>query len=246
MKVLMKTIWYFLKFFSEESHADAFLRGDLFCNRLSYFKNLESSEAARPDSYEAVSHWFQPKDLIIKLQNPLFGMTEITGKDLAAPVSMSMVRHEHLHLFCLWAGYTEDFEVDEKGALMTPNEAVKFKKFFEVDDRCLQFGQHAVFVQAVPFLERVKSSFKLQNMAARLNFVDYYDEETFNGEIPPEKVPFSKQKMFAYQKEYRFCIKSQTEGTDPRIINIGDISSFAGKLKSSEIQEKIKIDFQRI
>jgi hypothetical protein len=61
----MKTIWYLVKFFSEEQHANQFIAGQLYLNRLSYFKKVEAaSEDGRPDANEAVAVWWQPDDTI--------------------------------------------------------------------------------------------------------------------------------------------------------------------------------------
>jgi hypothetical protein len=39
-----RTIWYFVKFFAKESHADQFIKGGLYLNRLSYFKKIENDD----------------------------------------------------------------------------------------------------------------------------------------------------------------------------------------------------------
>jgi hypothetical protein len=107
----MKTIWYLVKFFSEEQHADQFIAGQLYLNRLSYFKKVEAAcEDGRPDANEAVALWWQPADILINLSIGGIGETEITKNDLAAPISMSFDRHDYLHVFCMTAIYTDGFE----------------------------------------------------------------------------------------------------------------------------------------
>lgn len=94
-------IWYFIKFFTEETHADQFIAGNLYMNTLSYFKTLENEgDNGRPDSTEAVAHWWQPDDILVKLQLPGIGETKISKKDLAAPVSISFDYHNYVHIFC--------------------------------------------------------------------------------------------------------------------------------------------------
>ena len=87
--VSRRTILYFVKFFKDESHADQFLKGQLYLNRLSYFRKIESADDGRLDATEAVTMWWQPDDLIIKFSGPNCPEIEITKADLAGPVSVS-------------------------------------------------------------------------------------------------------------------------------------------------------------
>jgi hypothetical protein len=50
----------------------------------------------REDSNEAIAMWWQPKDISMVLDVPGIGRTEITEKDLAAPVSVSYPVREFL------------------------------------------------------------------------------------------------------------------------------------------------------
>jgi hypothetical protein len=92
---------YLVKFFSLEAHADQFIAGSLFMNRLSHFKKLEGRDDGRSDANEAVAMWWQPHDISITFS--LFPHLNITGKDLAGPVSTSFDFHDHLHIFCMSA-----------------------------------------------------------------------------------------------------------------------------------------------
>ena len=46
-------IFFLAKFFNDEQHAEQFLRGSLYANRLAYFRNLEG-DRNRADAYEGV------------------------------------------------------------------------------------------------------------------------------------------------------------------------------------------------
>jgi hypothetical protein len=62
-------IWYFIKFFREEKHADQFMAGELYLNTLAHFKKVESeSDDGRDDPTEAIAMWWQPDDISIKLR----------------------------------------------------------------------------------------------------------------------------------------------------------------------------------
>jgi hypothetical protein len=71
--------------------------------------------------------------------------------------------------------------------------------------------------------------------------VECYDESTFHGEFTAEDVPFRKQSSFAYQKEYRVCLQTPTAGNDAVTFEIGDMSSFAIKVRSVDINASLKV-----
>ncbi|MCQ8130704.1 hypothetical protein [Methylomonas rivi] len=50
------------------------------------------------------------------------------------------------------------------------------------------------------FLEQVKAYFKNENLGFAARLIDYYDDETFNGEINNKDIIFKKQKKYSYQK----------------------------------------------
>jgi hypothetical protein len=236
---------HFVKFFREERHADEFLQGRMYLNRLSYFTKLESGfEDGRPDGNEAIAMWWQPHDLIIELNIPGIGHVSLTKADFAGPASMSFDYHQHLHVLCLYAfgtpgTLTEGGNID----IGTMNESA-LRGHLVIDDRCFKFGAYAVVMAVAPFLAQLKTALQSRALPFRARLVDYYDEETFHGEIPPIDIPFKKQKRFEYQKEYRVCVRSDTKGDDPLIVDIGDISSFSAKIPSSGINELFQISLR--
>ncbi|WP_163361039.1 hypothetical protein, partial [Escherichia coli] len=75
----------FVKFFSEEAHADQFIAGKLFMRRLRYFQQLENrgTDDERPDANEAVVSWHQPDRVELTLNFPGFDPITIGKDDLA-------------------------------------------------------------------------------------------------------------------------------------------------------------------
>ena len=71
--------------------------------------------------------------------------------------------------------------------------------------------------------------------------VKYYDETTFHGDFSEQDVPFRKQSRFAYQKEFRVCLQTPTVGDEPLIFEIGDMSAFAIKARSADINAALKV-----
>jgi hypothetical protein len=210
------TIRRFVKFCDKESYADQFLKGSLYLNRLSYFKTLETAcDDGRPDRHEGVEIWWQPDNLMITMKAP--GLDEITSTkaDLAAPVSISFEHHANLHILCLYAMHTVSLDnIDTRMSL-----AEKEAELAQLKDALLQ-----------------------QEKASTQGLVEYYDDKTFNGRIPAKEIPLWKQKRFAYQQEFRVCVRTDTKGNDPLTIEIGDISHFAAKVESSQLNEyKIRL-----
>jgi hypothetical protein len=230
-----REILYFIKFFSEEQHADQFMAGQLYFNRLSYFKKIEGEDDGRPDTTEAVAMWWQPHDVIMELNVLGIGEVKITKDDLVAPISVAYDHHNHLHLFCLYAVYTTGLKSKNGKFDVTEEEASQIDVQILIDERCLNFGPFAVITPAVPFLAALKTALQQRGQRFLGQLVDYYDDDTFHGEIPLNEIPFKKQKRFSYQREFRICLQTETQGDDPLIVNIGDIQTICAKVASSKL-----------
>ncbi len=235
-------IWYFVKFFNNEVHADEFMRGNLHLKRLGYFKTMEQQkDDGRPDSREAISHWWQPNDFVMKLTVPGVGEIEIKNDDLAGPVSMSYDYHENLHVFCLYSIHTVGFEIIDGKIDYAESEGETLKKQLEVDPRNSKLGGFAVVTPATQFLDRLKSVLQMRGQYFKGRLVEYYDDKTFHGSIQPDEIPFWKQQHFSYQNEFRICINTKTIGDDPLNISVGDISDICGKIQSEKINDLLSI-----
>ena len=219
------TIWYFIKFFEKEEYAEQFIKGTLYLNRLSYFQQLENSCAdGRSDTTEAVAIWLQPPDFIMESNIPGVGSTTISKDDLDGPVSMSYSDYNNLHVLCLYAVHTTGFAKIDGKLELAESEAAELQRQVTIDDRCLKFGPFAVINPAVPLLSQVKKALQRMGQWFEGKLVEYYDDETFHGEIAPKDIPFKKQKRFSYQNEFKICVQTKTSGNDPLLIANGDIS----------------------
>jgi hypothetical protein len=230
----------FVKFFSDESHADQFINGILYMRRLRYFQKVEASEKddGRSDRREAVVSWHQSDRIELVIQSPGFDPIKIAKNAMASPLAITRNFYSDMHLFCM-------------SALSIPNPAflegdhdevqAKLQAACQIDSRCLNFGPHAVIVSAEQFLPKLSQSLERCNLRCKTSMVDYYDETTFHGEFAPDDVPFKKQSRFAYQKEFRVCLQTLTAGDEPIAFEIGDMSAFAIKLPSADINASLKV-----
>ena len=239
----MKTIWYFVKFCEKKEFADDFMKGSLYLNRLSYNKKMEDSDDGRSDKYEAVAAWLQPHDVNLKLTiDGLKLATEILPEDLAAPVYWSYNHHDHLHVLCLYAIYTNEFECIDGQVNYSEEKAPELKRQLEVHQDNFKFGQHAVIVPATLFINRVKEAIKNLGYSGKMQLVDYYNPDLFHAEFPENVIPFKKQQRFIYQNEFRIVVNNKTIGDAPLRIEVGDLGDISAKINATNLNSLLKLD----
>jgi len=230
-----------VKFFSEFEHAQQFLNGDLFMRRLSYFRREEDAEG-RWDSTEGVWAWLQKQGLQIRMNVPGLDAINITERDLAAPLAMSLGEPDDLYIFCMYGYY---FEValpgDDLRDIYGEDRLMELQAALQVDPRCLRFGPHAVVIPWSPFMEQMAAAARDQSLRLRAGLVHYYDDRVFNGQFKLRDVPFRKQKRFDYQREFRICIQTIDRSPTPRTFNIGSLRGFAGYMPSEHVLKAFKL-----
>lgn len=229
-----------VKFFGEESHADQFMAGKLFMRKLRYFQQLEGSEEGdgRPDRNEAVAVWHQPQNVELTIALPGCEPIKIGPDDLAGPVSISPNLYADMHVFCMSALSIPDPSTLE-GDLFEVQ--AQLQAALQIDGRCLDFGPYAVIVNPSKFVAKLRTALQGSGHWHKAGLVEYYDDKTFHGRFAEADVPFRKQIKFDYQKEYRACIATREAGDEPLMLEIGDLSPFAVKLPSSEVNASLEI-----
>jgi hypothetical protein len=181
-------IFAFVKFFGELEHAEQFLDGNLFMRRLSYYRRKEDAEG-RWDSTEGMFAWLQKKGLQIQMTLPTVGVANITERDLAAPVSMSLGETDDLFIFCMYAyNIEEPLPGDDLRDIYGDDRLAELEAALHIDPKCLRFGPHAVVVPYGPFMQRLKRAAIDQSLHLRGDLVRYYDDDVLNGN--------SNQKMY--------------------------------------------------
>lgn len=182
--------------------------------------------------------WLQPFDVEMSLSVPEIGETKITSMDLAAPMSFTNTDADYLHIFCMYAIYTDEPLSNSNGTTIEDRQrlAQELKQKLSIDDRCMKFGRFAVVVLAHQFLNQMQKQLRAQKYRFQAKLVDYYDDKSFNGEFSDAEVPFKKQVRFAYQSEYRIVVAPRLLACTSVTIDIGPIHNvFAKKVKSSEL-----------
>lgn len=234
-----------VKFFKEKAHALELINGNLYLNRLSYFKNNgdeDADEDGRPDKYEVISHWLQHKGMEISISVPELNLLhKITDKDIASPVYFSNTRHQNFHVYCMTVMKANYFYNSDKKLELKEIESV-FRERLKVDEKCYKFGDHAVMLPAKQFLERAKKALESRDQCFNGKLVNYYDENIFHGAIEENEIPFKKHKSFSYQNEFRIILDTQTVGENPITINIGSLEDIASKVVASSDINKFMSD----
>jgi hypothetical protein len=155
---------------------------------------------------------------------------------------MSYSDYNNLHVLCLYAVHTTGFAKIDGKLELAESEAAELQRQVTIDDRCLKFGPFAVIIPAVPLLSQVKKALQRRGQWFEGKLVEYYDDETFHGEIAPKDIPFKKQKRFSYQNEFRICVQTKTSGSAPLLIDIGDINHIiCAKISSSRLSDLFKV-----
>ena len=229
----MKTIWYLVKFCEKEEWADDFIKGNLYLNRLSYFKKKEAKDDYRFDKCEAVASWLQPSGISINFSS--HPELDIHPEDLGAPVSISFDHHDHLHILCLYAIHTGRFECVDGLIDCSEEDVDELKEQLRIHENCFKFGGYAIIVKANDFLNRVKNAIEKSRYAGRMKLVDYYDPNLFNGNFLDHDIPFKKQQKHSYQNEFRIAVNNGTAGDDPLCIEVGDLSDISAKVEAVKL-----------
>ncbi|OCR25315.1 hypothetical protein AFK24_09605 [Pseudomonas syringae] len=230
-------IYVFVRFFREERHRDSFLRGDLYMNRLRYFRDYEEKGTGNiGDQNEGVHTWLQPQDAAIIIWDEETGEEQrIDG--FVAPSSISNRRFYDYHVYCMSALYLKDEDrFDSSEALQAA-----LMPFLDTGD----LGDYCVAIPAESFIERLESAFNADPKLAESfghDLVSYYDPATFSGAFTQNDAIFMKQISYSHQREYRIYAYNNTTGADGRTINIGPLSDIATVLSKTELRTSLVLD----
>ena len=237
-------IFFFAKIYKNEEHADTFIKGSLFANRLCYFKQIENRDG-RGDKYEGA--------IVPKLDELCFTLTskdiqtgevtEITipEDDFAGPTIILPKWFDHINLFCMYSGYsggTEKISADNLHCL---------KKQLEIPEDCTKLGRYAVLIKNPrEFIRRVRFGAERENYRICWRFVRYYDPEVGTPRLESSLDSiFSKSKEYEYQREFRFAIDNGSVGRNHIILDIGEIDDITMCMDSREINRQIDIRIKR-
>lgn len=238
--MLTSRVQAFVKFFDNEEYAYSFLRGSLFMRRLGYFQKTDASDFCngRSDPTEGIVALHQPDKTEITINFGGFEPINIGENDLAGPVSISKNFYSDMYVFCI-----STLTIPDPALLKGNHKEVEtqLQTAFKVDERCFKFGPYAVVVRPDKFLRNLRNSLTSCDHWYKAAMVEYYDETKFHGEFLEQNVPFRKQNRYSYQKEYRVCLQILSTIEETIKFEIGSISEFAFKARSSELNSNLRV-----
>ena len=224
----MATILFLVKFYESRVHADEFVGGRVFANRLSKYKQGPKEDVSgRTDPDEGTFLWGQPG----RGQVVINGMD--ISDDLAAPIRMQKSWVNHLHVFCMHAAHSGDVNLNS----VSNADISALRRQLTIPDECLALGNYAVVVRNVPeFVQRMRLAAREKSYGIAWGRVEYYDPGTFHGQFEDVESVFRKQNRYRLQREFRFAINSHSTGDRPLAMNIGGLSDIATQFRASELK----------
>lgn len=206
-------VYAFVKIFTEESHAEAFRRGELYMKTIRMFKeHKDESGELRGDPMEGVVAWYQPNKIKLEI-----GGREIPSNEIAVPIAIYSNELLENNAFFIYS-------LNSRGYDTISAETIRdFKRTLEIHEACYGLGAYCVAVlNAQEFINRCQAAVKSLNVTGKLGLVDYFDELTFSGALPQERHGFQKRSFFSHQREYRILIDLNRE-PDIYTMPVGDL-----------------------
>ncbi|SFH12963.1 hypothetical protein [Pseudomonas sp. NFACC45] len=236
---MAKKLYAFVRFFKTESHRDTFLRGDLYMNRLRFFKAYEEQDSCNiGDKHEGTSGWYQPDQIRLTIQDSATGESRLIT-DFAGPILVGLTRHNDYHVYCMSAIY-----VDDESRFETFEE---LKSSIMLDVETGDLGNYCSVIEARVFIERLDEVLNIEAQAGSVvgrGLVEYFDPETFSGSFDEDQAIMRKKRCFSHQKEYRIFVYNGTSNADSRTINIGDLSDVAFNCLKADLNKHVTIDLK--
>ena len=230
-------IFFLVKFFAEERYADDFVRGKIYANSLSYFKEIEESDSNRGDRHEGVLWWIQPDQIQLTLND-----RTIPSSDFAGPLEMQSTWLSNQHVFCMYAAHSCDIDLR---SITSEEEMPRLRERIRIPNDCLHFGKFAVVVTVAPeFVRRVQLAATALGYRGRRGLVQYYDPDEFHGYFSESDAAFRKHRKYAHQQEYRFVFETPVEGDEPLILKVGDLSDVTMRIDSAEINDQLELRYR--
>ena len=203
----------------DEDKVDFLQKGILYCNKLSFYRNLEKEcgDHIVGDSFEAM----------LPIREAIIYFPEkqqcVEVKDTLIPTTWS-----DDYIFCM---------TGIKPYLIQENNMPVLNKDIN------SFGQKSLLIlNSKEFINRVKVAAKENGYSVQAMFVQYYDDSYDNLEMissliqGTSNIAFWKRKKYSSQSEFRFLFHGNTD-KDHLELPIGDISDISQKFDCDKLME---------
>jgi len=208
-----------IKFCSEKEHAEDLLDGTLYCNRLSWFRQLEG-DTDRGDPYEGQRMRHVARS----------GAIDVQMRTLNPDI-------DDLALFCMSLPHAQR-ETDVAARLEESLAA-----FLEMGRHAV------VIDDVDAFIDRLAVAAKREEYNVRANLVRYYKfyPEISPDDLTQSWKPvFLKHARYASQHEYRIAIHTAKRDTSPLRVNIGSIRDIARYVPTEALLKSVAGSSERL
>lgn len=228
----MATIYAYVKIYENIDYAHEFMKGKLFMNTIRAFKeHKDEAGELRGDDCEGIIGWHQPESVQVS-----FAGHEIPSADIEAPMPVHSNEVLRINAFCIYS-------LDSRGHESVNAETLAdLKATLQIHESCFGLGSHCVVVKnAAEFNKRVEKAVRSLGYPGSLCLVDYFDEQTFSGNLPQERWGYQKRSFFKHQREYRVLIDTELESPKPLILEVGDLSDICFITTPDEFNSSIQL-----
>ncbi|MBC96947.1 MAG: hypothetical protein CME63_04315 [Halobacteriovoraceae bacterium] len=212
----------------KKEYLDDFLKGDLYMNDISFYRN----------DCDDLDEMFDNSEGTFTL-NSKEGYKVLYGKELLGVCSdVSLSLSGGIKVFCMFGLYGKEVSVSQG----TTSEELTRK--FLYSDNMRTFGDAVCFIHDVKtFLDRVNNSAKQLDLQVDGGPLVYRDIEKFP--IRSNEVGRVKPSRFSHQAEYRLRIRDSKK-EEHVILPIGDIRDIVILDTFEGFRSKIKIGFEEV
>ena len=217
---------YLCKVFSEKSHAEAFVSGNVIIRTLESFQN--TLDPGRRDRHEGLCGIFQPERSTLVING-----RSLDPADLAGPILVSRHMHAHLYVLCMYAG------VIEKNATLSQEQ---FESRLRLNPASQCFGKWVVFLsKPQEFIGRLTVAAEQAGVRLKSRgLVQYYDPQKADGVFRDDLVPFMKDSRFSKQNEYRCVFEAQSSLGPSVALTTQDMCDIAHCLSCTEFNSSLR------
>ncbi|MBS4059655.1 MAG: hypothetical protein KG029_04595 [Bacteroidetes bacterium] len=215
------TLVFLFKFGSEENIDNLLQHGTVYCNTVKYFREVDDNYT-RGDENECKTYIKQIDWL--KIENEGISLEFNTKAQLYVDDGSF-----NGNLYCMSAITRDDIDYS------LINEDFKIHPI-TLNPSLARFGNSAMLIYNIPeFFIRLEKALKRKHKKYQYEPITYTDFNTYEGELSP----FIKSIKYDYQKEFRIFIRGQSN--KPFIVNIGNLTDIAIKVKSAEVVNGIAV-----
>jgi hypothetical protein len=216
---------FLAKIGTRENMEDLYHNGTVYMNTIKYFKKEEENEQKRDDR-EGILHIKQMAWFDIEVNGKIYKFRKEAGVGVDFIFDNGQYREEAELLGNVYCTYAITDEL--------------VKKTDRIDQKCKGLGDTMVLItKPLTFIKRVRQALDAQQIGYTFDYVSYYDEKGYEGDLSI----FHKPNSFAHQNEYRMAINN--DKFEPVKFTIGSIADIAVLVDSYHVIDTWRFKYKK-